>query len=94
MSLEHSPSRGRVRRFLRRREVQEVLGIGHSHLYALIADKQLPPPFEVSPRVVAWSEDDIVEFQQRCMERRGVRPRVGIPKNAPAPIAPKRSRKA
>ena len=47
---------------LRRKQVQERVGLARSSLYALIAKKQFPKPVQLSERSVGWRESDITAW--------------------------------
>ena len=47
---------------LRRKQVQERIGLGRSSLYALIAAKQFPRPVQLSARAVGWREGDVIAW--------------------------------
>jgi prophage regulatory protein len=49
-------------RFIRRPEVLRRLALSKSTLYRLIADGSLPRPRRVSPRIVAWPENEIAAY--------------------------------
>lgn len=44
---------------LRRKQVQERIGLARSSLYALIASNQFPRPVQLSARAVGWRESDV-----------------------------------
>ena len=44
---------------LRRKQVQERIGLARSSLYALIASNQFPRPVQLSARAVGWRERDV-----------------------------------
>lgn len=57
-------------RFLRRREVENLVGLKHSRLYELIRLGRFPTPVRISRGAVRWPESLIVEWQQRLMRER------------------------
>ena len=46
-------------RILRRRAVEEMVGIGRSTLYAWVAEGGFPRPLRLGARAVGWRESDI-----------------------------------
>ena len=57
-------------RFLRRRKVEERVGLGKSAIYAEMKDGRFPKPYRIGRQAVAWRESDIAEWQR-------TRPAVG-----------------
>ncbi len=45
--------------FVRRPQLQQMLGIGRSTLYRWIAAKEFPAPVQLGPGVVAWRYADV-----------------------------------
>jgi len=66
---------GTAQKFLRRREVQEIVGLKRTAIYDRIAAGQFPRPVQLgSRRSVAWVEAEIIEWQRdRVAERDGAR---------------------
>ncbi len=62
MSMEHSPGREGGRRFLRRKQVLERLGIGSSTLHDWIRRGYFPKPIQLGPNTVGWFEDTLDEL--------------------------------
>ena len=48
-----------ISRILRRKQVEERIGLARSSLYALIAANQFPRPVQLSVRAVGWREADV-----------------------------------
>ena len=46
-------------RLLRRREVEQITGMGHSSIYRLMQDGVFPRPVRVGPAAVRWRCSDI-----------------------------------
>ena len=46
-------------RILRRRAVEEMVGIGRSTLYAWVAEGEFPRPLRLGAGAVGWRESDI-----------------------------------
>ena len=46
-------------RLLRRREVEEITGMGHSSIYRLMQDGEFPRQVRVGPAAFRWMERDI-----------------------------------
>ena len=47
-------------RLLRRRQVEEITGMGRSSIYRLMQEGDFPPPVRVGPAAVRWKESDIM----------------------------------
>lgn len=56
-----------LQRFLRRREVEDLVGLKHSQLYELIRAGRFPAPVRISKGPVRWPESLVVEWQQRLI---------------------------
>ena len=48
-----------VDRLLRRNEVEELVGLARSSVYAKIANNQFPSPVRIGERGVRWRESEI-----------------------------------
>jgi len=60
----------KLRRFLRIREVCATTGLPVSTVYEKMQEGSFPKNVRLTPRVVAWVEDEILEWQQaRIAER-------------------------
>jgi len=57
---------------LRRKQVQERIGLARSSLYALIAKGLFPQPVKLSERAVGWRECDIDEWINSRTTKAGV----------------------
>jgi prophage regulatory protein len=53
-------------RILRRRAVEEIVGIGRSTLYAWVADGKFPRPVRLGVRAVGWRESDVLAWLASC----------------------------
>ena len=62
MSIDRSPSQGAGRRFLRRKQVLERLGIGSSTLHDWIRQGSFPKPIRLGPNTAGWFEDTLDEL--------------------------------
>lgn len=51
-------------RFLRRREVEQIVGLSRSTLYVMISEGRFPKPIRIGNRAVAWSEQAIHNWMQ------------------------------
>lgn len=51
--------------FLRRRDVEKLVGLRRSAIYARIAAGTFPRPINLSARCVAWLASEIEEWQER-----------------------------
>ncbi len=49
-------------RFLRRPEVEALIGLRRSTIYRLVADGDFPAPVRIGPRAIAWLESDIRQW--------------------------------
>jgi prophage regulatory protein len=49
-------------RLLRRRQVEELVGLGRSSIYALVAAGKFPAPIHLTARAVAWLEKEVFEW--------------------------------
>jgi prophage regulatory protein len=59
-------------RFLRRFDVSTITGLPVSTIYEMMSRGTFPKNIRISPRLVAWRETDIAEWQQaRIAERDG-----------------------
>lgn len=56
---------------LRRKQVQERIGLGRSSLYALIAANQFPRPVQLSTRAVGWREGDVTAWLESRVTKGG-----------------------
>lgn len=57
-------------RFIRRREVQKLTGLGASSIYQLQRMGNFPQSVQISERRVAWVESEVVEWiSQRIADR-------------------------
>ena len=56
---------------LRRKQVQERIGLARSSLYALIASNQFPRPVQLSARAVGWRESDVNAWLESRTTKRG-----------------------
>lgn len=56
-----------VRRFLRKRDVLNLIGISNTTLHEWVKAKSFPAPIKLSDdgRAVAWLEDSIIEWQEQ-----------------------------
>jgi len=50
---------GDALRILRRKQVEERIGLARSSLYALIATNQFPRPVQLSKRAVGWRVEEV-----------------------------------
>ena len=48
-----------------RKRVSELTGISKSHLYWMMRNADFPEPLKLSPRVVRWVEQEVVEWIER-----------------------------
>jgi len=53
------------KQFLRLPEVKKIVGFGKTTIYAKIANGTFPEPVQIGPRMVAWDENAIAEWQKK-----------------------------
>ena len=53
-----------MQRFLRREDVEHITGLPTSTIYELMDRGEFPRPIKITPRRVAWLENDLAEWQQ------------------------------
>jgi prophage regulatory protein len=63
----------RLRRILRLPKVEELTGRKRSAIYEDIAAGTFPAPVPLGPRAVGWLEDEIADWQERCIGMRAER---------------------
>lgn len=63
----------RLRRIIRLREVESVTGKKRSAIYEAVAKGTFPAPVPLGPRAVGWLEDEIADWQERCVASRAER---------------------
>lgn len=63
---------------LRRKQVEEIVGLSRTTIYNLIAQKQFPAPFPLGERSVGWRKSDVEEWvlQQSTRTWPRARPRA------------------
>jgi prophage regulatory protein len=62
-----------LRRIIRLPKVEELTGRKRSAIYEGIAAGSFPAPVPLGPRAVGWLEDEIFDWQQRCIALRDER---------------------
>jgi prophage regulatory protein len=62
-----------LQKILRRTDVEALLGLGRSAVYALMDEGYLPKPIRLSKRRVGWLESEIIAVQQRRIAERNRR---------------------
>lgn len=87
MSLTNEEAKPRPRRFLRLGAVLELTGQKHASLYEAIAQGDFPAPVPIGKRTVAWVEDEVLEWQERCIAERERPTRTRVLPNPPKPRA-------
>lgn len=50
---------------LTRKQVSALTGLSRSHLYWMMRNAGFPEPLKLSPRVVRWVEQEVVEWIER-----------------------------
>lgn len=48
-----------TKQILRRREVEALIGLSRSSIYAMIAEGTFPKPIKLGKRAVGWRESDL-----------------------------------
>lgn len=57
--------------FLRRRDVEEMVGLSRSTLYAMMSRGEFPEPIRVGAKAVRWSNREILSWMsERTAQRR------------------------
>lgn len=51
-----------VTTILRRPQVEQLVGLSRSTLYAMMAENTFPQPVKLSKRAVGWRESDVREW--------------------------------
>lgn len=49
-------------RLLRRPDVERLIGLKRSKLYAMVREGTFPAPVRLSPRAVAWREREVLDW--------------------------------
>jgi len=49
-------------KILRRRDVEEQIGLGCSTICALMSEGKFPKPIKIGRRAVGWLESDIIDW--------------------------------
>lgn len=49
-------------RIIRRRELEGLIGLGRSSIYAMMSEGRFPKPIKLGKRAVGWREADIKEW--------------------------------
>ena len=47
---------------LRRQQVEALIGVSRSALYAMMADNRFPRPLQISTRAVRWKRTDVMAW--------------------------------
>jgi prophage regulatory protein len=59
-----------MRRILRRRGVEQLVGLGRSQIYSLMETRLFPKQIKLGPRAVGWVEEEIEAWiEERIGER-------------------------
>lgn len=64
-----TPSTGAHKTFLRINDVSRITGIPVSTIYFLQKKGDFPKSFKIAPRLAAWDEAEILEWQQAQIEK-------------------------
>ncbi len=56
-------------RFLKRKEVESLVGYSKASIYRLIDQGKFPKPIPYNSRCVRWRESDVVAWQQTKVEQ-------------------------
>lgn len=57
--------------FLRRRDVEEMVGLSRSTLYAMMSRGEFPEPIRVGAKAVRWSSREILSWMSERTAQRG-----------------------
>ncbi|WP_038147714.1 helix-turn-helix transcriptional regulator [Thioclava atlantica] len=55
-------------RIFRRPDVERLVGLSRSTLYAMIAEGRFPKPVRIGKRAVGWREADLRDWLESCDE--------------------------
>ena len=58
-------------RLLRRRQVEEITGMGRSSIYRLMQEGEFPRPVRIGPAAVRWKASDITAWMESRPVARG-----------------------
>ena len=58
-------------RLLRRRQVEEITGMGRSSIYRLMQEGEFPRPVRIGPAAVRWKASDIAAWMESRPVARG-----------------------
>ena len=53
-------------KFLRLREVQEIVGLARSTIYRRVGDGTFPAPKKAGPKAIRWESTAILEWMRSC----------------------------
>lgn len=56
-------------KILRRPEVESVIGLGRSTIYAMMAEGEFPKPVKIGKRAVGWRESDLAAWLESRQPR-------------------------
>jgi prophage regulatory protein len=59
-----------MRRILRRRDVEQLVGLGRSSIYAMMENGTFPKAVKLGPRAVGWVEEEIEAWIEARIEAR------------------------
>jgi prophage regulatory protein len=59
-----------MRRILRRRDVEKLVGLGRSSIYAMMDNGTFPQAIKLGPRAVGWVEEEIEAWIEEKIETR------------------------
>jgi prophage regulatory protein len=59
-----------MRRILRRRDVQRLVGLGRSSIYSMMAKGTFPQAIKLGPRAIGWVEEEIEAWIEEKIEMR------------------------
>ena len=55
-------------RFMRRREVMELLGLSHTTIYKMVEEGRFPRPLRIGPNTTRWRSDQVDAWMKEQME--------------------------
>ena len=59
-------------KILRRNEVEQIVGLSRSTIYAMMAEKTFPKPIKLGRRAVGWRSSDIEKWLKDMQEDQNV----------------------
>ena len=57
-------------RLLRQGEVAEIVGCSRGHIWRMVSQRRLPPPYKTGRRAVRWKESEIESWIDGLQQRK------------------------